>query len=196
MSQPVLFVIDDDAGVVRALRDDLKRRFGEDFRIIGESSAAVGLTVLRELAGRREPVALLIVDHDMSEMPGVGFLARAHEMHPLAKRVLLVERDYSACSLVVRAMTLGEADLSSSCALSNQGERGSHPDEWLGSGTPGSAPSQLRRAAQHFLQLGADIRNMLQLLGNGMCRIEVAGQALRLVAGLSRPAQHEQTPTQ
>ena len=110
MSQPVLFVIDDDAGVVRALRDDLSRRFGEDFRVIGESSAAAGLRVLRELAGQREPVALLIADHDMSEMPGVGFLARAHEMHPLAKRVLLVERDYSARSPVVRAMTLGEAD--------------------------------------------------------------------------------------
>ena len=110
MSQPVLFVIDDDAGVVRALRDDLSRRFGEDFRVIGESSAAAGLAMLRELADEHEPVALLIVDHDMSEMPGVDFLARAHEMHPLAKRVLLVERDYSARSPVVQAMTLGEAD--------------------------------------------------------------------------------------
>jgi hypothetical protein len=27
-AQPVLFVIDDDAGVVQALRDDLGRRFG------------------------------------------------------------------------------------------------------------------------------------------------------------------------
>jgi hypothetical protein len=41
---------------------------------------------------------LLIVDHDLSEMRGVEFLARAREMHPLAKRVLLVERDYSARS--------------------------------------------------------------------------------------------------
>jgi thioredoxin reductase (NADPH) len=110
MSRPVLFVIDDDAGVVHALRDDLGRRFGEDFRVIGESSAAAGLAMLRELAGDHEPVALLIVDHDMSEMSGVGFLARAHELHPLAKRVLLVERDYSARSPVVQAMTLGEAD--------------------------------------------------------------------------------------
>ena len=31
-------------------------------------------------------------------------------MHPLAKRVLLVERDYSARSPVVQAMTLGQAD--------------------------------------------------------------------------------------
>ena len=110
MSRPVLFVIDDDAGVVHALRDDLGRRFGEDFRVIGESSAAAGLAVLRQLAGEREAVALLIVDHDLSEMSGVGFLARAHEMHPLARRVLLVERDYSARSPVVQAMTLGEAD--------------------------------------------------------------------------------------
>jgi thioredoxin reductase (NADPH) len=110
MSRPVLFVIDDDAGVVHALRDDLARRFGEDFRVIAESSAAAGLAMLRALADSREPVALLIVDHDMSEMPGVSFLARAHEMHPLAKRVLLVERDYSARSPVVQAMTLGEAD--------------------------------------------------------------------------------------
>ena len=50
MSRPVLFVIDDDAGVMRALRDDLSRRFGEDFRVIGESSAAAGLAALRELA--------------------------------------------------------------------------------------------------------------------------------------------------
>jgi response regulator RpfG family c-di-GMP phosphodiesterase len=110
MSRPVLFVIDDDAGVVHALRDDLSRRFGEDFRVIGESSAAAGLAVLRQLAGEQAPVALLIVDHDLSEMSGGGFLALAHDMHPLAKRVLLVERDYSARSPVVQAMTLGQAD--------------------------------------------------------------------------------------
>jgi thioredoxin reductase (NADPH) len=110
MSQPVLFVIDDDAGTARALRDDLARRFGEDFRVIGETSAAAGLSVLRGLAELHEPVALLIVDDNLSEMPGVDFLARAHELHPLAKRVLLVERDYSARSPIVQAMTLGQAD--------------------------------------------------------------------------------------
>ncbi len=110
MAQPVLFVLDDDAGVAGALRDDLSRRFREDFRVIGETSAASGLATLRELADAGLPVALLIVDHNMSEMPGVDFLARAHEMHPKAKRVLLVERDYSVRSPAVRAMTLGQAD--------------------------------------------------------------------------------------
>ena len=109
-SPPVLFVIDDDAGTARALRDDLARRFGEDFRVIGETSAAAGLAVLRGLAQLHDRVALLIVDDNLSGMPGVDFLARAHEMHPLAKRVLLVERDYSARSPIVQAMTLGQAD--------------------------------------------------------------------------------------
>jgi thioredoxin reductase (NADPH) len=110
MSQPVIFVIDGDAGVTAALREDLDRRFGEDFRVIGELSAGSGLAALRKLADAGEPVALLIVDHDLSAMPGVEFLARAHDMHPLAKRVLLAERDYSARSPVISAMTLGQAD--------------------------------------------------------------------------------------
>jgi hypothetical protein len=41
MSRPVLFVID-DGGVVLALRGDLSRRFSQDFRVLGESSAAGG----------------------------------------------------------------------------------------------------------------------------------------------------------
>jgi len=110
MSKPVLFVIDDNPGVMQALRDDVSRRFSQDFRVIGETSADAGLARLRELADQQEQVALLIVDYDMTEMTGLDFLARAHAMHSLAKRVLLVERDYSAHSPVVEAMTLGDAD--------------------------------------------------------------------------------------
>jgi thioredoxin reductase (NADPH) len=109
-ARPVLFVTDEDADTVQALRDDLSRRFGADFRVIGESSPAAGLAALRRLADRHQQVALLIADHGMSEMPGTEFLARAHQQHPLAKRVLLVERDYSAHSPIVQAMTLGQAD--------------------------------------------------------------------------------------
>ncbi|MGH3393554.1 MAG: response regulator [Streptosporangiaceae bacterium] len=110
MTRPVLFVIDDDPGVMHALRDDISRRFGRDFQVVGETSAAAGLARLSALADGRETVALLIVDHQMTEMAGVEFLRRAHELHPAARRVLLVERDYSAGSPVVQAMTLGQAD--------------------------------------------------------------------------------------
>jgi thioredoxin reductase (NADPH) len=109
-STPVLFVIDGDPGAAHALRDDLSRRFGREFRIVCESAADAGLAALRELAVRRVPVALLVVGQDLSGMSGVAFLGRAHDMHPQAVRVLLVERDYSARSPIVAAMTLGQAD--------------------------------------------------------------------------------------
>jgi response regulator RpfG family c-di-GMP phosphodiesterase len=86
------------------------RRFGREFRIVCESAADAGLAALRELAVRRVPVALLVVGQDLSGMSGVAFLGRAHDMHPQAVRVLLVERDYSARSPIVAAMTLGQAD--------------------------------------------------------------------------------------
>src|SRR6478672_11693916 len=107
---PVLFVIDDDAGTARALRDDLARRFGKDFRVIGETSATAGLSVLRGLAELHERVALLIADHDLSGMRGVDFLARADEVDPQAKRALLVDRPSSAESPIVQAMMLRQAD--------------------------------------------------------------------------------------
>lgn len=110
MPQPVLFVIDSSRGVVDALQADLKRRFGKDFRIVGECQAQAGLATLRTLAAACVPVALVIADHQLTGITGAGFLARARELHPRARRALLVERDYSARSPVVEAMTLGQAD--------------------------------------------------------------------------------------
>ena len=96
-STPVLFVIDGDPGAAHALRDDLSRRFGREFRIVCESAADAVLAALGDLAVRRVPTALL-VGQDLGRMSGVAFLGRAREMHPQAVRVLLVERDYSAPS--------------------------------------------------------------------------------------------------
>ena len=84
---------------------DLSRRFGNDFTVRGETSPEAALAALQEMAAANEPVALLLVDDAASD-----FLARAHELHPRAKRVLLVDRDYSSTSPAVQAMTLGRAD--------------------------------------------------------------------------------------
>ena len=110
LPRPALFVIDNDPGLVSALTEDLGRRFGQDFTILSETTADAGLAALERLAAEGVPVALLFADDDLAGLPGTDFLARAHELHPQARRVLLVERDYSVRSPVVRAMTLGEAD--------------------------------------------------------------------------------------
>lgn len=109
MAQPVvlpaLFVVDHDPSSLDVLLSDLSRRFGNDFALRGETSPQAALAALQEMAAANEPVALLLVDDAASD-----FLARAHEVHPLAKRVLLVDRDYSSTSPAVQAMTLGRAD--------------------------------------------------------------------------------------
>jgi thioredoxin reductase (NADPH) len=107
---PVIFLVSADASVVGALEDDLRRRFGTDSEIVSAVGVDEGLAQVRVLAGGPAPVALLIADQRMPDLTGVEFLARAHALHPHAKRVLLVERDYTTANPIIPAMTLGQID--------------------------------------------------------------------------------------
>src|SRR5881398_2923594 len=104
-AMPVLFVVDHDPGSLSELLSDLSRRFGNDFRVRGEASADRALVALQEMATANERLALLLVDDAAADV-----LARAHELHPRAKRVLLVDRDYTSTSPAVQAIALGRAD--------------------------------------------------------------------------------------
>jgi thioredoxin reductase (NADPH) len=88
-----------------ALRSALTRRFGNDLRVTGATSTPVALRALEEMAAAGQPVALLLVDDLAPE-----FLDSAHQLHPLAKRVFVVDRDYRFASPAVQAMTLGRVD--------------------------------------------------------------------------------------
>jgi thioredoxin reductase (NADPH) len=111
MSQPILFLVDDRPEVLEALAADLSRRFGTDHRILAETSPAAGLETLLRLAEEAQEVALVVAGQRMAELAGVPFLLRAHELHPSAKRVLLVgRREWTPTNPAVRAMTLGQID--------------------------------------------------------------------------------------
>jgi thioredoxin reductase (NADPH) len=102
---PVILVVDRDRTSLASLTAGLSGRFGRQFTVHGESTAEGALALLRDKASAREPVALVLVgDAD------VDLLAAAHELHHGAKRVLLVDRDYSADSPAVQAMALGRVD--------------------------------------------------------------------------------------
>jgi thioredoxin reductase (NADPH) len=111
MTRPVLLLVTESEGVLRALADDLGRRFEVDYRIVGERSPTAALATLEDLAGGPDEVALIIAAQAMDELPGVDFLVRASEIVPGAKRVLLVgRRKWTASNPAVRAMTLGQID--------------------------------------------------------------------------------------
>lgn len=77
MPKPVLMTVDDDPGVSRSVARDLRRRYGEEFRIVRAESGRDALDALRELALRGEPVAAILADYRMPEMNGIDFLEAA-----------------------------------------------------------------------------------------------------------------------
>src|SRR5271157_618791 len=89
MPKPVLFTVDDDPEVLRAIERDLRSHYSDRYRIMRASSGSAALSTLRELKARNNPVALLLADQRMPQMNGVGFLSEAMEIHPQAKRALL-----------------------------------------------------------------------------------------------------------
>ena len=89
MARPVLLTVDDDPAVSRAVARDLRRHYGEGYRVLRASSGAEALEALRELKLRGDPVAVLLADHRMPEMTGVEFLERAMDLVPRARRALL-----------------------------------------------------------------------------------------------------------
>ncbi len=87
--RPAIVVVDDEPTVLAAVARDLRRGFGEHYRIVRAGAGEEALEVLRELARRGEQVALLVADQRMPGLSGTDYLVRAREIVPTAKRVLL-----------------------------------------------------------------------------------------------------------
>jgi len=85
----VLLTVDDDPEVLRAVERDLRRKYGEQYRVLRADSGKTALELLEELKRRGDPVALILADQRMPEMTGVELLERAMTLAPGAKRVLL-----------------------------------------------------------------------------------------------------------
>lgn len=102
MKQPIIFAVDDDAQVLKALVRDLRNQYRQVYRIFSTTSAREALASLRELKNKGEIVALFISDQRMSEMLGVDFLEQARPFFPEAKRVLLTA--YSDTDAAIKAI--------------------------------------------------------------------------------------------
>jgi thioredoxin reductase (NADPH) len=111
MTQPVMLAVDDDGDVLAALEQALRRRYGSDYQILVERSAAAALQTLERLRDQTAPVAVILADQWMPHTTGLDLLARARELHPSARRLLLIGVwDRSANQPMTQAMTLGRLD--------------------------------------------------------------------------------------
>jgi thioredoxin reductase (NADPH) len=102
MAKPVILTVDDDPQVLSAVQRDLRRQFGQGFRVLGADSGSTALETLKHLKLRNEPAALFLVDQRMPRMSGVEFLEEALRLFPAAKRVLLTA--YADTEAAIRAI--------------------------------------------------------------------------------------------
>jgi thioredoxin reductase (NADPH) len=87
--RPAIVAVDDEPAVLAAVSRDLRRGFGERYRVMRAGSGAEGLELVRQVRARGEQVALLVADQRMPGLSGTDYLVQARELVPEAKRVLL-----------------------------------------------------------------------------------------------------------
>lgn len=102
MPKPILLAIDDDTSVLEAVVQDLRRHYGQSYRIVRAASGGAALDICRQLLERKDTVALFLSDQRMPGMTGVDFLQQALKLYPDAKRVLLTA--YADTEAAIRAI--------------------------------------------------------------------------------------------
>ena len=107
-SRAAIITVDDDPGVSRAVARDLRRRYGEQHRIVRAESGDSALDALREMKLRGDLVAVILADYRMPQMNGIEFLERAMDIYPSARRVLLTA--YADTGAAIDAINVVDLD--------------------------------------------------------------------------------------
>ena len=90
MALPIILAVEDELDVLRDLERDLAKRYSADYQVLTSESPERGLELLAAAQREKTEVAIVIASHRMSSMSGIDFMVRAHELHPVARRALLI----------------------------------------------------------------------------------------------------------
>jgi thioredoxin reductase (NADPH) len=107
-TRTAIITVDDDPGVSRAVARDLRRRYGEQYRIVRAESGQSALDALNEMKLRGDLVAVILADYRMPQMNGIEFLEHAMDVYPAARRVLLTA--YADTNAAIDAINVVDLD--------------------------------------------------------------------------------------
>ncbi|MEU8272352.1 response regulator, partial [Sphaerisporangium sp. NPDC049002] len=108
MANPAILTVDDDPAVSRSVARDVRRRYGDRYRVVRADSGEAALDALREIKLRGEQVAVLLADYRMPQMNGIQFLEAAMDIFPRARRVLLTA--YADTDAAIDAINIVDLD--------------------------------------------------------------------------------------
>ena len=110
MLEPVVLLVDSSPtrGRVEA---ELRKRYAADYQVLTAASAAAALKVLGQARDAGHPVSLVLADPWLPDTTGSELLAQVRQLHPAARRALLVNwGDQRALPAVVEGTILGDLD--------------------------------------------------------------------------------------
>ena len=102
MKRPIIFAVDDDPQVLKAIARDLRQQFRKQYRIMSTDRPQEVLDTLPELKKKGEEVALFLSDQRMPDMLGVEMLEKTRHFFPNARKVLLTA--YSDIEAAIKAI--------------------------------------------------------------------------------------------
>jgi thioredoxin reductase (NADPH) len=110
---PRIFAVDESPESLHRLAAELAR-YERDYEVICGPSLAAALDQLEALRDRNAPVAVVLAARGTKELKGEEFLAQVHELHPHAKRALVIPwggwADEETADAIRTAMALGTID--------------------------------------------------------------------------------------
>ncbi|MBS1845769.1 MAG: FAD-dependent oxidoreductase [Actinobacteria bacterium] len=91
MSKPVLFAVDEDQASLREVEDELRERYGRDYRVVCVNSSRRALRRLEELSEAGDDIALVLAGQWLKGMTGSELLGKVRGLDPFAQRALLID---------------------------------------------------------------------------------------------------------
>ena len=111
--RPVILAVDDDEATIGRIARELER-YARDYRIVCGRSLAEALAQLESMRDDGDRVAIVLAARGEEDLRGEELLARVNDLHPHAKRGLLIEfggwGDEDTANAIRSAMARGHID--------------------------------------------------------------------------------------
>ncbi len=111
--RPFIFAVDPDPRAIQRITGELQR-YSADYRVICGPSPEAALDQLERMREEGARVAIVLAARGNDGLRGEELLARVYDLHPHAKRALLIPwggwADEETADVIRRAMTLGHID--------------------------------------------------------------------------------------
>ena len=111
--RPLIFAVDENPDALARLTGELQR-YERDYEVVCGPSTSAALAQLQALHEQGEAVAIVLAARGTQELKGEQLLERVHEIHPHAKRALLIPwggwADEDTADAIRTAMAVGHID--------------------------------------------------------------------------------------